>query len=225
MDHIEKIRKLLSLGQSASDNEASLALEMAAKLMAKWGIDELDLLIKEDSLDGLGDLQREILYQSKRIPYWRTCLSHALAISNHCKALIVPGFGLMVYGHSENINKVKTLWDLICPQVDSWTKTRCAGKGRTYASSYRLGMVFTLQKRLSRHLNALISERDAPSQTALAVVTTQVVEDVDAFVEKHVGKANTYQNSVRSWSDDAYGHGKSDGERLDTVDSGSKQLT
>lgn len=225
MNHVDKIRKLLSLGQSASDNEASLALEMAAKLMAKWGIDELDLLIEEDNLDGLGDLQREILYQSKRIPYWRTCLSHALAISNHCKALIVPGFGLMIYGHSENISKVKTLWDLICPQVDSWTKTRCAGKGRTYASSYRLGMVFTLQKRLSKNRDELISERDESSQTVLAVVTTQIVEDVDAFVEKHVGHVNTYQNSVRSWSDEAYGHGRRDGERLDTANNGRKQLT
>lgn len=224
MNPIDKIRKLLSLGKNASDNEAVLALEMAARLMAKWGVDEIDLLLSEKSLDGLGGLQKEILYQSKRTAYWRTCLSHALSVANHCKALIVPGVGLIVYGHSGNIKKVRSLWSLLCPQIDAWAKRACAGKGRTYASSYRLGVVCTLQKRLLHNHHALIVEREEEAQTALVVVSAKIVDDVSAFVQSQVGDCDPYKNAVRKWSTPGYICGKKDGEKMDADSRGEKMI-
>jgi hypothetical protein len=224
-NQIEKIKKLLALGNAGEDHESLLALDMASRLMAKWGIDELDLMINQEGLDNLGNLDRNFIYRSGRIPYWRTCLLHALCSANHCKSMIIPGAGLLVYGHDANFQKISLLWDIICPQIDSWTKNRCAGMGRTYASSYRLGIVETLRVRLTANHNALIAEKSSQEQTALMTVSDKIRKEVDDFISQKLGKVTQYSRSTRNWSNEGFQQGKADGNNIQTESGNRKALT
>ena len=223
-NRIDKIRKLLALGSGGDSHESLLALDMASRLMAKWGIDELDLMVEQEGLSNLGGLDRRIMYRARRISYWRTCLLNALCSANHCVALISAGYGLLAYGHESNLDKVSMLWDMICPQIDSWTKANCEGRGRTYASSYRLGVVETLRVRLIVNHNSLISEKSEQEQTALMTVSDQIKKEVDDFVNAG-GAPGSYSRGQAGWSAEAYHRGREDGENIHTESSVRKALT
>lgn len=223
-NQIDKIKKLLALGSGGDSHESLLALDMASRLMAKWGIDELDLMIEQEGLSNLGDLDRRVMYRSRRISYWRTCLLNALCSANHCVALITAGYGLLAYGHESNLDKVSMLWDMICPQIDAWTKANCEGRGRTYASSYRLGVVETLRVRMVVNHHSLISEKSEQEQNALMTVSDQIKKEVDDFVNAG-GVPGNYSRSQTGWSAEAYHRGRKDGENIHTESSVRKALT
>jgi uncharacterized protein YoaH (UPF0181 family) len=81
-DTIEKIKKLLALGQSSNEAEAALALKMASKMMADSNLTELDLALEQDDPVGM-----EAFY-GKFDPKWKKNLGCLIAKINHCKVVL-----------------------------------------------------------------------------------------------------------------------------------------
>ena len=97
--------------------------------------------------------------------------------------------------------------------------------GRTYASSYRLGIVETLRVRLAANHNALIAEKGSQEQTALMTVSDKIRKEVDDFISQKLGKVAQYSRSTRSWSPDGFQQGKTDGNNIQTESGNRKALT
>lgn len=96
---VEKIQKLLALGQSPNEYEANNALQMAMKLMDMHNIQQEDMEI-EISIRYMDYLE------AGRIATWIKLLSVAVGKLTGCKALVYSGKEIKVirvWGKKENL--------------------------------------------------------------------------------------------------------------------------
>ena len=222
---LTKIRKLLATANDqCNEHESEIALRMATRLMVKHGIDESMLELETTGKLELGALDGRLIHRASRVTAWRVELADVLAERQCCRIGIASGFGIYIYGHETNWNRIQELWNLLEPQVDKWAKSQ-RGKGRRFANSYRLGMVETLGKLLVQEKNKLVAEK---REEALATsdATAMVVMDQLAVVEKaarrDVDKLVNEACTGGEWrggggfSDAGYTAGQRDGWLLDT---------
>lgn len=153
---LSKITALLALAENpgASSEEAETAARIAQILMARHQIDAA-AVAEARRAEGLHDaplpIDTAVVGTYKARPAWLGALVATVAKVNGCFAhwcWIRGAYELRVAGPEDDRRLAEQLILLLVAQVERCTRTHAKGKGRTYANSFRHGMVQRLGERL-----------------------------------------------------------------------------
>lgn len=205
---VEKILKLLALGESPNENEASLALEKALELMDMHNIRQQDLNLP--SSIGSADY-----LSAGRIPTWVKILANSVGKLTGCKPLIHSRNGVKVirsWGKEENLTVFTHTMDYLVEVCDRLTIENGYGKGRAYCTQYRNGLVM----RIGQRINQMMMPENS-TEKAL-VLRSNAIREIEDFFQKTGYKVKTQVLDVESAG--GYHHGYKDGGKVNL----SKQL-
>lgn len=142
---LEKIRKLLAVAErSTFPEEAATALAKAQALMIENNIREAELSVQEE----IEVSESPIHNLGKQRTSWKIHLANCLSKENGCAAFLDStqgGILIRITGRASNVNTVLYLFDYCIRSIDSLTKRHCKGKGRNYATNFRLGCVDAIE--------------------------------------------------------------------------------
>jgi len=143
---VEKIEKLLALGQSPNEHEAKLAIENANRLLTKYNLTMLDLNKNENNT-----IQFVFEQNSSRVSTWKNTLLKGVCITNFCDLVISRGskVNFIIIGKEFNISIVKNLFEYLSEAIELWARKN-GGKGTSAKNSYKVGMAFGLVSRLAQ---------------------------------------------------------------------------
>ena len=160
---LDRIRKLLRLGQSENKHEAAQAIARAQRLMDEHKIEIAMLEDSERELD-----QEEIEYWSdpldpgtgSRFPRWRVALAWALCRANGC----IPFSnrwtfdergrggrkGIKLVGRASNVQTVRYFYAMCLHEIERLTTIKGKGNGLTWRNNFRLGCVDGINKAIAQ---------------------------------------------------------------------------
>ncbi len=190
---LERARKLLALGESENEHEAALALARAQVLLERHEIELAELEGSSDSAES--DALTEGSWDSgsgSTSPKWKLYLASALAKANGC-TLFYAGSKITVCGRQSDVRNVARLWAWMVPEIDRITRKQCAGKGRSYANSFRVGCSLAIRDAIRKERDALREAmRGTVSETALTVVDRRVSVAQSWMQSRHrLGRGST----------------------------------
>lgn len=216
---IDRVRKLLALGQSDNEHEAALALQRAQELLARHQLDFAGLAEAEH-------LQhRTIDTQASALPAHRkaicTLLEAAFGVRVICASIYHPRSDRLtktieLFGTEEAVaiaehcahfleNRLAVLW--------AKNQHRFAGSGRTARRSYFLGVLagFREQLQAAAAADKAVPIAASPGNHLLAV---QAEARLDAFVAHHYPRLQRRRGRRQTLHAEAYRQAVADGREL-----------
>lgn len=199
---IAKVRKLYALAQgNASEGEAQAAIGAAERL-----IQAHRLSAAEVNASGSGGSMAD-----GRIPHvralWARFLLSTLCRHYQCAPVDLGASGFRVFGRSEDLALLTLQYDRIREQVERLCVMNCTGKGRSYADSYKKGVVASITERLKR---SNVEAQQATS-TAIVRVMDQRKAEADSALHAAYPSMKIVKRNAGRVSREAYEHGKRDG--------------
>lgn len=142
---VEKIQKLIALGQSPNENEAKLAIANANKLLIKYNLTLTDVETKEE---GVTQFSIDV---GKRVPQWKSILLKGICTTNFCDVIVSRSnyASFLIIGRTHNTKVAFELYLYLIEAVESWAKEN-GGKGMSAKNSYKIGMTMGLCDRLQQ---------------------------------------------------------------------------
>lgn len=221
-DVIAKVRRLYALAESSSsEHEAGAAIAAAERLIQSYRLSAADL---ESGTQATAVLEEEPLdHLSSRPATWLRALTAGLAAHYGCATFREPLYGSTfeahpklvgwrsrVAGRPDDVRLFRLQYDRIKAQIERLAVANCKGRGRSYADSYRKGLVTTVRQRL----------QDARTE-ARATATTQAIVRVDARADEAKSaveaecpgiKTTNLKSEVTNGA--AYQRGREDGQHI-----------
>jgi hypothetical protein len=209
---LERVKKLLALGESPNEAEASSAVAKAHDLLKQYNLDIKDIEV-EDS-----EVVDEVYMESGRTQSWKVALMINIADANYSLMYDKPkvvGRGQRLkttstfrfVGKPQNVAVCMMMADYLLQAIDRLAKGQ-AGNGRSEIESYKAGVADNLIARLKE-----MKKKDIiiPDSRALVVQEKAVV---DKFVADNLKlKSSPLSSSAKkNWS--AYAQGRADGNRI-----------
>jgi hypothetical protein len=228
---IEKIKALLNLADNsgASSEEAETAARLAQVLMSKHSITAA-AVAEARKAEGFAPPPAPNGYATvdcwTKRPVWVGSLGQHCAKANGCYVYWhwgAEGHELRLCGPDDDRRMAEQLMHLLIAQVNRCARREGKGRGRTYANSYRRGMVQRLGERLTEALRE--AEKDAKQLAqgepgaALVLVSKAIVtrreqpKQVKLWVEQQVGKLTTRRASRSRYNNDGWQAGRAAGDR------------
>jgi hypothetical protein len=218
---VEKVRKLLALSESSNEHEAALAAEKAQELMLRYGIDMAQVAIAAGaSTIGIDDARVET-----RLDPWRRQLADSIAKSMGGRVVFTRNYRtahvMSFFGPAGTAQSIAALYHHLEAQLVTTSAIATANRaekrvhGRTYRTSFLLGAVDRLDRRLARHRTDV--QTDANSQ-ALVIIGSAL----DRAIEERFGRLRIERDAHPTslhWK--AYTRGE---KAAATVDLGSKRV-
>lgn len=214
---LDRLVKLLELAKRGTENEAELAAQRAAELMAKYQLDAADVEARLNTgakpnletgrVDGDGDAP-------KRVERWHSVLLAVVADVSGGRAWM-HGAGryqqFMMIGPKDSVASAKYLYAMLERDVNRLSRE--AGRRHGEASNawrraYALGMVSRISERLRAGKAAAV--RAATSQALVVVDATK--KAIEEKLEEM--KLRTVKRGTQKRPDAAF-YGYRDGERVD----------
>lgn len=212
---IEKVKKLLALGTSSSEAEASSAIEKAHALLAEHNLSLSD--VKET-----GDILEETLEEGKRIPSWKKMLITSVARANYCDALqrttmVWSGKSysslkkVALIGKAHNLVVAKAMVEYLFDAIERLSKNNSPsrqGKGKNpYIESYKLGATSNICKRLHE-----IAEAEQKPESGMSGLVAYEKAEIQNFLKDLGSKKTSIKSKVSSAQ--AYNKGFIDGQSV-----------
>lgn len=169
---LDKVRKLLRLGQSSNANEAALATAKAQELIDRHKLSTAILALDDAAptkgLDDepIQDFDQAPLDTPKRLDRWRVVLSTTIAYHNDCK-VYSQGSDLKIVGRASDAETVRYLYGWLSREVERLTTEAGNGMGRTWRNNFRLGVCETVSRKLRE-------QREAFEKTVRAEAKAQI---------------------------------------------------
>jgi len=186
---LDRVAKLLSLGNSDNEHESALAIARAQALMAEHDITEA--MVAESETDEETELDEDIVDASSPITAararWRGQLAQAIAKANGC-GVYRSGVHYKVYGRPSAIERSRYVFDYCNAEIERLASLK-RGEGRTWLNNYRLGMVQAIRTAIAAERAGMIDRMRATACDSSALV---VVNNAVARVEKE-------QVEVKAW--------------------------
>lgn len=188
-----KASKLLKLSESSNPNEAALAAQRAQEILTRYKIDATMLSLDSNEPEeeiGEGDTLEE---GNKQMASWKLSLASHVARANSCRAY-QSGASIGIVGRPTDIEKVRYLYAMLSIEIESLTKRDAKGKGRSYATEYRYGVVAAIADKL-KEAKAKVEEtmrQETVNENGLVRLNNALarINDrdaaVDAWVRKHM---------------------------------------
>jgi hypothetical protein len=211
---IDKINKLLALGQSPNEHEAKLAIANAQKLLTKHNLSMKDILVKEDGID---IMEKNVSLDSTRVATWKSALLNALCFSNYCKLLISTGYkrekSFKIVGTEVNVETVLMMYDYLYDVVERVTK-KSGTKGITEKNSFRLGMVNGIYEKLKEIKQEMEYNGVDEECTALMVVNFEKENKkaIDKYLDSYkIRKSSSNNSNINA---NAFSKGHAEGRKV-----------
>ena len=226
---MEKIKKLLALGESPSQAESESAMIKAHELLKQYNLSLSDLEV-EDS-----EVIDEVYTAMGRSQGWKIHLIIGITKANFCgvytktKPVNVGYSGRLItsktyqfVGKPYNVAVAKAMADYLFSTIDRMATETHKGDGRAVIESYKSGIADTLYMRLESLRKKDIIE--SVESRALVVAEDKVVKDYLDNLD--LKKNRTTRTSPNNWT--AYQEGRDHGNRISLNDqvggSAQKQL-
>lgn len=169
---IEKIRKLLALGESSSEAEANAAIAKAHELLKMYNLELSDISEKQE-------IEQKIIEDGGRQKEWRRVLMTGVSGSCYCAFITQrrrDGYHYRLYGRSGNIKTAEIMYQYLIDTIKRLCEKTYieTGKGISKAE-YCFGMAVRISERLQETI-----ERELEECTALVPVSTEA----DEFAKK-----------------------------------------
>jgi len=221
---IEKIKKLLALSTSPNENEASTALRMAMDMLSKHNLSMTEINVeKKESVE-----HEEVKFTGKRFSTWRTELLNSVSDAHYCHILKVSGTGVYyIIGKQTNRQATILMFTYLANVVEFECKSHMASlsltkqEGKTYANSFKLGMVHRLRQRLTEKKNSIILESKSNALIKVDPYTLSKAENNDYIRSKF--RVTQQQESNSRINGSAYAQGDRAGNRVGL--NGSRAIT
>lgn len=199
---IEKVKKLLALGESDNEHEAAAATARAHALMEKHEIAEA-MLGEEQDEEPVGE--HELGDEGQRRSGWRGSLANVLADANGCRAFTRTRHHprrvrLQLVGRPRDVERVRVLFGACVAEIDRLAAKETRGRGARFARAFRYGCVVAIEKAVTAEKQRLREEmlEDARRQGRLVDFKRALVavdnrgQDAGAWV-----KANLHLTPAR----------------------------
>ena len=214
-DIIEKVQKLLALGQSPNEHEAQRAIEHAQRLLLKYNMTMNDVKIAAD------DVKETIIENGKRASTWKSSLLNVIAEFNYGTFLIYSGGGNFKYSviaKEVNFIVIKNMYEYLVEAIDRMAKDY-SGKGVREKNSYRIGIVNGLRIRFVELQNERkqsgVQFEDGTQITALMVVSQEKQERqaIQTYFNENIKVVKT-KKTASKLSAGAYSAGRNDAGKI-----------
>jgi hypothetical protein len=201
---IERVKKLLALGESPNENEAQTAMLKARELMAKYKIELKEI---EGEQQQTVENKKQVEYTSKK-GKWILTLSSIIAENYSCiaygnKTSKFKGY-VVLAGYSKDLELCSIVLNYALDSIQTWMgkqekRLKKAGLSckdiSEYTNNYAWGFITGLQD--------LYEEQNAQNQQwGLVMVTPKEVKDVTKGMS--TVKARTHANSNTEAFSDGY---------------------
>ncbi len=206
---IERVRKLLALGESPNEAEAAAAINKAKVLLARYGMTLSDMDKNEH-----GVIERELL-KAHRLRVWKSVLLTSILDSTYTQALKIrkgKESRIVLIGREENIISAENMYNYLCSSI--------AGISRKYRStvrhldSFRFGIVTRIRERLEE-LNSESRREAGTAERALVVAMEKTAEkENSAYLDKQYGKLRSQRSSRMGVDPNSFGLGKAIGNKI-----------
>lgn len=158
MTYEEAVERVISLtrmaqGAGGTPQEAAVAAATAQKIMDLYNIE-----LAAASIDDPGATPDEAIKDFGSDPLnpgtpviatWRWRLFLCLGKQNRCRGYRSHLGGIGIVGRPTDVNALRLLFTWLCREVDRLAKRDCVGNGRTYSNNFRVGVVDTIDERLT----------------------------------------------------------------------------
>jgi hypothetical protein len=208
---LDRVKKLLALAESDNENEAAVAAGAAQRLLLEYNltISDLSKVTKEDS-----SIEEKAIDVQGRLSAWRLTLCEGIVRAFGCRVLISKGYGktsLLVVGAPNDVAVAQVTYEYLTDVVNKLTKRNARGGGRTYANSYRRGVVARLQERLEEQTKQNKEDLQKKATEAGIALVLRKQQNLSDYMRKFSG---TYRSANASLDYGAYSSGYQDGDNV-----------
>ncbi len=187
---IAKVEKLLKLGESSNEHEASLAIERARELMTKYQIEAVELKDADSGIKVAHELVEEYVREAR----WEGILSHA--VGNYCEIKIYTRKGrtnkTMAIGLESDIilykNMIEYLKNTIIRLANEAYIPSRHGNKNAFRTSFANGATF----RLCRRMEELKVKNETSESRALVVCKEALIDPILKTLNLRFGKPVKY---------------------------------
>ena len=220
---IDKIKKLMALGQSPSEAEASSAITKAHNLLKEYNLQMADLKEKEE-VDEFTYLEGSALRS------WKILLLAQIAKVNFCfayRSKTYPGWGghsvskLQLIGKNHNIEVCKMMIEYLFDAIERLSKLQ-NGKGKSFVASYKIGISDNLIRRLQE-----MEQNDKIETSNCYSLVVQENSAIQVYIKNKLNLKKGNINQSRT-NGAGYAQGVHDGNNINLhrqVAAGAKNVT
>ena len=198
-DVMRRVRKLLKLARSDNPHEAASAMAHAQRLLLKHGLEASEVEREPSAVADGGAVQVGSVLEK-----WCLRLADAVARANQCRALFVTTWpagvrqkAINMFGHADDLTKARYLYGYYFDETQRLTRVHARGKGRTWANSFRHGVIDALVVALA----AVVREVRAEATSTAIIRLDSRGGEVDDFVaakgpKKSINASPTNQDTI-----------------------------
>jgi hypothetical protein len=202
---IDRVKKLLALGESDNPNESAAAMAAAQRLMTEHAIEQamLDTTEEKDDEQVVDFSDREdALNQDKRYVNWKGQLAVTLSDANGCHCWRNQG-RLHLVGRPSDVATVRYFFAYCVREIDRLVKLQGRGHGRTWMNNYRHGVVDAIRIKVRAEKKDLVEEmRSKATGMSLVVVNNAIakVEERAKLSADHATRIHKLRKARSSYS-------------------------
>lgn len=211
-DVMRRVRKLLKLSKSDNPHEAASAMAQAQRLLLKHGLEASEVEREPSPVADGGAVQVGSVLER-----WCMRLADVVARANQCRALFVTRYpdgvrqkAINMFGRADDLAKARYLYGYYFEETQRLTRIHARGRGRTWANSFRHGVIDTLTVALARVIREVRAEA---SSTALIRLDARGGE-VDTFIATEKGPVKHLDTSLTNQDAWARLHGQQAGKTI-----------
>jgi hypothetical protein len=234
---IDKIKKLLKLGESSNQHEAASAMARAASLMDKYKIEQAILTEEEEGEEKEAISEEEcILYgiNKRRRSHWRRELANAIAKANGCY-VFYRGAQVITLGRPSDKATMVYMFKFCEAEIDRLAKAQCVqGEHNSFRLGAARGVRDAIHEEQKEQREAMIQEEREKYETsggtsalvvqsAIAKVETDYKELVNFVHNKYNFRRNSARASVGNYS--AFAAGRQQGAGIYGASKGQRRVT
>lgn len=196
----------LAKDDAASENETEVAMAAAHRLMQKHRIKEVELGQVDSDFE---IMDKDLAWLGSRATQWKGYLAKTVATHNGCYVWVSDRDGnhfIQVAGRPEDAAIVYELYRFCVRQIMAMS-TMHKGRGARFLNAWRMGVIFTIDRRLR-----VVTEELAQGSTALVVINNRA-DEAAKFIQDQI-KLRRPKANKRPLDTDGYLRGCHDGEQI-----------
>lgn len=186
-----KAVKLLRLAQSSNENEAALAMTRAQELIDRHKLTGLSLdMDTENPPEDIIHFTHDPLDPEAHAT-WKHRLAISLCYHNQCRVYRSSG-KLIIVGRPSDATTVRYLYGWMTREIDRLAAAKCAGCGRTYWNSFRIGAANCVSDRLAEQRDATIASVKVEAELQGSTMALVRVNNAIAKMDARLDEVNTW---------------------------------
>lgn len=215
---MDKIRKLLRLGESPNENESAAAIAKAQALMEEYRIESHMLEEPPEAKEEVRTWE-DPLHQRARSS-WLGRLAVIISKANGC-FVYKGGPHIWLVGTASNAEAARYMYGYCVKEIERLAKARGRGNGRIWMNNYRIGCVQGISHAINAEQERVYNDmRRVPDSRALVVVNRAIAKvqneavQAESYCRSKVPGLRNLKGARYCFNYDARAAGQRDGRRI-----------